>query len=95
MELDPAIGPGQPFLHQSRMVIFGVIQKDVNELFGGIHRHNRDEERNRALRIDGQRLDHARASRLQVKGAVDVEPVPSAVLFHRNLRLFRRPATQK
>jgi len=89
---DAAIGLGQPFLHQSRMVISGVIQKDVNELLGRIHCHDRDEQHDRAARIDGQGFDHFGLAGFQVDGAVDVQPVASAVLFNGDLYILGRPA---
>jgi hypothetical protein len=44
------------------------------------------------LCVDGQRLDHARASCIQVNRAMNIQPVPPAVLFGRDFGILGRPA---
>lgn len=41
MELDPASVPCQPLLNQGGMVVPGIVEKDMNASFRGIHHHDR------------------------------------------------------
>jgi hypothetical protein len=37
MKPDPAPRPRQPLLHQASMVVAGIVEKDVDQAFAGIH----------------------------------------------------------
>ncbi len=92
MELDPAPRPRQPLLHEPRMVVAGIVEKDVDQAFAGIHQHDRHQQRDRAQGIDRRHVDHAGGAGFQVDGAVNVEPLPAAGLFNRDFGVLRRPA---
>jgi hypothetical protein len=78
VELDPASLSCQPFLNQDSMVIPGIIEKDVNKSFRGIHEHDRHQERDCARGIDGCRFDHAGGARFQINGSMKVQALPPA-----------------
>ena len=92
---DPAAGPRQPGLNQFRVVVSGVIQKDVNEPHAGIHGLDRRQQHDRAQGIHRQNIFHDGLTRFQVDGAVNVQAIPPTALFHRYGHVFRRPAANR
>src|SRR5215470_4378929 len=73
------------------MVIPGVVEKDVNKFFRGIHGHDRHEEGDCARGIDGYRFDHAGGTRFQINGSVNVQALPPAGPFKGDPCILGRP----
>src|SRR5665811_630616 len=92
MQLDPAPGPGEPFLHQLGVVIARVVKKDMDEHQQRIERLDRFQEPDRRDGVDGYDLDHPGLSGREVDRAVNIDPLAPARLLDRELLLARRPA---
>ena len=91
MELDPGSVSCQPFLNQDSMMVPGIVEKDVNESFRGVHHHDRHQQRDCARSIDGCHFDHAGGARFQINGSVKVQALPPAGSCNRNLCILGRP----
>src|SRR6202158_4758055 len=92
MQLDPAPRSSKPFLHQSGVVIARVVKKDMDEHQQRIERLDRFQEPDRRDSVDGYDLDHPGLSGREVDRAVNIDPIPPARLFDRELLLFWWPA---
>src|ERR1700761_2026628 len=92
MQLDPAPGPGQPFLHELGVVIARVVQEYVDADHEGIQRFQRFEQPDRRLRVDRFGFDQAGLAALQIDRAVDVDALAPARLLDRELLFLGRPA---
>src|SRR5271157_1335268 len=92
VELDPATRPFEPFLHHFGMMVFGIIEKNVNPSFMRIQDHDRCQKRDRALGVDGEHLQHPGFPGLKINGSMDVETISAAGLRNGNLGVLWRPA---
>ena len=78
VEPDPLAFSDQPFLRQPGMMVAGVVEEDVDQpprRMGGKDRH---EQQDRALRIDGEDIEHLGLAGLEVDGAMNIHPVTTA-----------------
>src|ERR1700677_4768136 len=77
MQLDPAFRPGQPGLHQFRVVVSGIIQEeDVDKAYAripGLNRHQQHDGADGVHRLD---VVHDGLAGLEINRAVDVQTVP-------------------
>src|SRR6201982_667580 len=92
MQLDPAPGPGEPFLHQLGVMIARVVKKDMDENQQRIERLDRFQEHDRRVCVDAYYLDHPGLSGREVDRAVNIDPHAPARLFDSDLLLFWCPA---
>src|SRR5439155_23876929 len=92
MQLDPAAGPGEPFLHQPGVMIARVVKKDMDERQQRIERLDRLQEPDRRDGVDGYHLDHPGLAGREVDRAVNIDPLAPARLFDSELLLFWYPA---
>ena len=92
---DPPARQRQPRLHQFRVMVSGIIQKNMDPSHARIHHLDRHQPPDCAEGIDRQHIFHDGLAGLQVDRAMDIEAVPPAALFHCDRQLFRRPATNR
>src|SRR3954451_7365926 len=83
MQLYAAAGLRQPCLHQFRVMVPGIIKKDMNEPHARIHRLGRRQQRDRTDGIHRRHIVHDGLTGLEIDHAMDVQPVPPAALFNR------------
>ena len=88
MQLDPAPGPGEPFLHQSGVMIARVVEKDMDERQHRVERLDRFQEPDRRDSVDGYDLDHPGLAGRKIDRAVNIDPLAPACLFDSDLLLF-------
>jgi hypothetical protein len=88
MQLDPAPGPGEPFLHQLGVMIARVVKKDMDVRQHRKERLDRFQEPDRRDGVDGYDLDHPGLSGREVDRAVNIDPLAPARLFDSDLLLF-------
>lgn len=77
-QLDPALRPVQPSLHQPRMMATGIVHEQVDQPLVWIHRLDRDQQHDGVGRIHRCRLQHAGLTGLQVNGAVNLQALTAA-----------------
>jgi hypothetical protein len=82
-------------LHSFRVVVPGVVQKQVDQPFASIHRLDRDQQHNRAEGIDRRNLEHAGLAGLKINRTMDVQVLAATGLRHGQLGVFRIPATHQ
>ncbi len=93
MQLDPAIRPGEPVLHQLGVMIARIVEKDVDQRQHRIERFDRFQERDSRSGVDGFDIDHPGLPGLEVDCAVDIDALtPARVLDRKPLLLLRRAA---
>ena len=95
MQLDPALRPRQPLLHQFRVAIPSIVEKHVDQPQPRIHCLDCRPQHDRADGIHRRHLQHGGLAGLQVDRTVDVEALPVAALRHRDRNLLRRPAARR
>ena len=81
MQLDPAAGPGEPFLYQLGVMIACIVEKDVDERQHRIHRLDHFQKRDGRDGVDGFDIDHPGLPGLKVDRAMDIDPLTPARLF--------------
>lgn len=95
MQFDPAVRSCQPGCHQFRVMVSGIVQISMNVAHAWVNRLGRHQQHDRAQGIHSLHIFHDGLTGFQVDGAVDVQPVPSAALFHRDRRILRSSATNR
>src|ERR1035437_1426157 len=93
--LNPIERLSQPFPHNPGVVIFRIVEKNMDERQHRIERLDRFEQPDRRGGVDGQRLNHPGLPGLQVDRAMDVDALASAGLLDRQVVLFGRPAADR
>src|SRR5664279_1437478 len=92
MQLDPAVGPRKPFLHQLGVMIACIVHEDMDEQQHRIEGFDRFQQPYRRGGVDGFDLDHPSLPGLEVDGAMNVDALTPARLFDRELFVPRCPA---
>ena len=88
MQLDPALRPGEPVLHQLGVMIARIVEKDVDQRQHRIERLDRFQERDGRSGVDGFDVDHPGLPGLKIDRAVDIDALTPARLLDRKLLLF-------
>src|ERR1035437_1187357 len=92
MQLDPAVGPRKPFLHQLGVMIACIVHEDMDEQQHRIEGFDRFQQPYRRGGVDGFDLDHPSLPGLEVDGAMNVDALTPARLFDRELFVPLCPA---
>jgi hypothetical protein len=93
VQFDAASWPCEPFLHQSGVMVAGIIEKQMNEPLAGMHVLNGNQQPDGALRIDSQGFQHCDPPGLQIDGAVNVQIVSARSLLKSDFGVARPPAS--
>jgi hypothetical protein len=72
VKFDPTAWSCEPFQYQHSMMVSGIIKKNVNEPFGGIHDHDRHQKSDGALGIHGKNFQHFGVTGLKINRAVNI-----------------------
>src|SRR6266446_5275249 len=90
---DPASRLPQPLTHQNRVVVGGVVKKDVDPFLSRIGGFDGDQQCDQAHRVNLRGLQHLRLPGLQIDRAMDVQALAPGGLLDPNGHVLRRPTS--